>query len=113
MSFSSRFYFILYEVDGPLRLRFDRFTSKYTQQNNKLSLEEFIDLDDKLKYNTDEYSLFNILSEQQHLIRRRFYNKSDDMLQFRQQLSKFDFKNTQLVRPSFDTYFMRLAELAS
>ena len=100
-------------MDSPLRLRYDRFKNKYSQKQQNLKLEEFIDLDDKLKYNTDEYSLYNIVGEQQHLIKRRFYNKTDDLLEFRQELSKFDFKNSQLVRPHFDTYFMRLAELAS
>ena len=70
----------MYEVDGPLRLRFNRYSNKYAKGENGLTLDEFIDLDEKLKYNTDEYSLFNILSEQQQLIKRRFYNKSDDLL---------------------------------
>lgn len=80
--FSSRFYFILYEVDSPLRIRYDRYSNKYTG-SDKSSLEGFIEIDDGVKYNTDEYSLYNILGEQQHLIKRRFYNNSDDMLQFR------------------------------
>ena len=95
-----------------MKLRWNRFSLKY-QKQEALSLEQFIDLDDKIKFNSDEYSLHNILAEQNHLIKRRFYNKTDDLLEFRQSLSKFDFKNPQLVRPSFDTYFMRLAELAS
>ena len=79
----------------------------------RLTLESFIDLDDKIKFNTDEYSLYNTLSEQQHLVRRRFDNKTQDVLDFQNTLSKFDFRNPQIVRPTFDTYFMRLAELAS
>ena len=79
----------------------------------RLSLEDFIDLDDKIKFNTDEYSLYNTLSEQRHLVKRRFDNKTEDILDFQNTLSKFDFRNPQIVRPTFDTYFMRLAELAS
>ena len=60
---SSRFYFILYEVESPLRLRFERFSSKYTNQEQRLQLEEFIELDDKIKFNTEEYSLYNTISE--------------------------------------------------
>lgn len=107
---SSRFYFLLYEVESPLKYRYNRYERKYSQ---KLSLEQFIDLDDTIRYNADESSLYNTVNEQMHLIKRRFDNKTDDMLEFRQSLSKFDFKNPQLVRPSFDTYFMRMAELAS
>lgn len=107
---SSRFYFLLYEVESPLKYRYNRYERKYSQ---KLTLEQFIDLDDTIRYNADESSLYNTVNEQMHLIKRRFDNKTDDMLEFRQSLSKFDFKNPQLVRPSFDTYFMRMAELAS
>ena len=59
----------------------------------RLSLEDFIDLDDKIKFNTDEYSLYNTLSEQQHLVRRRFDNKTQDILDFQNTLSKYDFRN--------------------
>lgn len=108
----SRFYFILYEVESPLRLRYERYTQKYSTQSD-LTLEQFIDLDDKIKFNTDEYSLYQSVSEQSHLVRRRFYNKTEDILDFHTALSKFDFKDSQLVRPTFDTYFMRLAELSA
>ena len=110
--YSSRFYFILYEVESPLKLRFNRFGDKYTEQP-KLTLDQFLEVDEKIRYNKEETGLNNTLAEQNHLIKRRFYNTSDNMLEFRQQLSKFDFRNKQLVRPTFDTYFMRLAELAA
>lgn len=51
----SRFYFICYEVDAPMKLRHRRFLQKYKQQ--KLTLEEFVDFDDKIKFNNDEFSL--------------------------------------------------------
>lgn len=52
----SRFYFLCYEVDAPLKMRHQRFLQKYKSQ--KLSLEEFVDYDDKIKFNTEEFSLF-------------------------------------------------------
>ena len=76
-------------------------------------MDEFIDLDDKIKYESDQASLFNTISDQAHLIKKRFLNFSDNMLEFHQDLSKYDFNNKELVRPTFDTYFMRLAELAA
>ena len=113
--YSSRFYFLLYEVESPMRLRYERFARKYNSQptQQQRTLESFIDLDDKIRFNFDEFSMSNTVSEQQHLVRKKFFNKTDDMLEFRQELSKYEFKNSQLVRPSFDTYFMRLGELAS
>ena len=51
----SRFYFLCYEVDAPMKIRHQRFLNKYNQQ--KLTLEEFVDYDDKIKFNSDEYSL--------------------------------------------------------
>ena len=43
-------------------MRFDRFKAKY-QPHQATKLEEFIDLDDKIKFNTDEYSLYNTVSD--------------------------------------------------
>ena len=53
---SSRFYFVLYEVTSPLRLRYERFVEKYKMKKNS-SMDDFIDLDDKIMFNTEEYSL--------------------------------------------------------
>lgn len=47
------------------------------------------------------------------LIKRKFYNREETIKGFYKELSLFSFTNTQLVRPTFDTYFMRLAELAA
>lgn len=59
----SRFYFLLYEVESPIKFRYARFIRKYKDVKPVLTLTEFIDLDDKIRYNTDEYSLYNILAE--------------------------------------------------
>jgi dCMP deaminase len=72
-----------------------------------------VDVDDKIKFNSDEFSLFVTSEEKQHCIKRRFHNKTDDVQQFYSQLRNFQFNNPQLVRPSFDTYFMRLADIAA
>jgi len=49
----------------------------------------------------------------QSLITRRFYNRFNTKGEFYNELNLFKFDNKELVRPSFDTYFMRLAELAA
>jgi dCMP deaminase len=54
-------------------------------------------------------------SDEEHyqLIKRKFINKCDTIEEFRESLKPYEFDNRQLVRPSFDTYFMRLTELCA
>ena len=49
----------------------------------------------------------------QQLIKHRFYNRFPTITDFYKELSMYKFDNPELVRPTFDTYFMRLAELAA
>lgn len=109
---SSRFYFIAYEVDSPLKLRYDRFISKYNTQG-EMKLDAFVELDDKIKFNSEEYSLYAGKPEHLNFIRRKFMNNTDDIVEYHRHLRNFNFNDKQLVRPSFDTYFLRLAELAA
>ena len=109
---SSRFYFILYEVESPLKLRYQRFKTKYAPQKS-ITLEDFIELDDKIQFNTDEYALHNAISERSNTIARRFHNKTNKLIDFTNELKKFQFNNKELVRPNWDTYFMRLAEVSA
>ena len=55
-------------------------------------------------YKTDE--------KHQHFIKRRFHN-AGEIQDFYTTLDEFKFDNKDLVRPSWDTYFMKLAELAA
>lgn len=76
----SRFYFICYEVDAPLSIRHDRFTRKY-QSNANMALEKFVALDDKIRYGTtDEFNLYSSDPSHQHMIRRKFFNNTNDPL---------------------------------
>jgi len=45
----------LYEVDSPLKLRYGRFAEKYKV---KTSIEDFVELDDKIRFNTEEFHLY-------------------------------------------------------
>ncbi|CDW72449.1 deoxycytidylate deaminase [Stylonychia lemnae] len=105
------YYFILYECDAPVKQRYLRFKQKYNQQSS-MSLENFVDLDDNINFNKEEYSMYKTDEEHQHFIRRRFHN-SGDILDFYRTLDEFKFDNKDLVRPSWDTYFMKFAELAA
>ena len=46
-------------------------------------------------------------------IKRKFFNRGRDIKEFYKELDLFNFADKELVRPSFDTYFMRMAELAA
>jgi dCMP deaminase len=52
----SRFYFLCYEIDAPLKTRYERFCIKYSKQ--ELTLDQFVEVDDKIKFNTEEFSLY-------------------------------------------------------
>jgi dCMP deaminase len=41
----SRYYFILFEVDAPIKMRFNRFLEKYQHQDS-MTLDEFVSIDD-------------------------------------------------------------------
>ena len=45
--YRSRFYIVLYDVDAPISLRYNRFKEKY-QKIKEFSMEEFIALDDQV-----------------------------------------------------------------
>ena len=47
------------------------------------------------------------------MIKRRFYNRYSSKTEFFKELDSFKFDNSELVRPKFDTYFMKLTELAA
>lgn len=73
-------------MDGPLKLRFNRYITKY---KSKISLEEFVDLDDKIKFNTQEFQLYQNDPSHQHKIRRRFHNATDSIMDFHRTLRDF------------------------
>mmetsp|Transcript_15366 Transcript_15366/g.25980 ORF Transcript_15366/g.25980 Transcript_15366/m.25980 type:complete len:138 (+) Transcript_15366:415-828(+) len=50
----SRFYYITYEVDAPVMLRFRNFKQKYPQQSH-YSLEQFIQLDDLIRFEGTQF----------------------------------------------------------
>lgn len=64
----SRFYFLLYEVEAPIRIRYQRYQVKYSavktstsipESQSELSLEAFIDICDSIKYiSSEQQSLF-------------------------------------------------------
>ncbi|KAI9246950.1 cytidine deaminase-like protein [Phascolomyces articulosus] len=117
-------FFLLVSVEAPLSLRYQRFIERYVVLNvdhEKLSLEEFIQEDDMAMYNTakNEETLLNqsrsslplhrIISVSDVTITNIFRNKCD----FIASLDSIDLTNPERLRPSWDTYFMHLSDLAA
>lgn len=74
-------------------------------------LDEFVDLDDDISFNKSEYALYKS-DESQTPIKRRFLN-SGTLDEFHASLSSYQFDNKEMVRPSWDTYFMKLADVVA
>ncbi len=66
----------------------------------------------QINFNKQEYCLYK--NDEEHIVhvKRRFHN-SKTLDDFYEILSKENFSDKELVRPSWDTYFMKLAELAA
>ena len=60
----------------------DTSIEKQTQDGMKFTLEDFITLDEQIKYSTEESSLFNTVSDQSHLVKKKFLNLTDDKYAF-------------------------------
>lgn len=99
-SLEVRPFFLHLTVDAPLLESYER--AKKTSSD--LTLEAFIDDMEKRKYAKELTKVAN--SAKVHLV-----NKNGSNL--RSQLAKMDLMETARVRPSWDAYFMRLADLAA
>jgi dCMP deaminase len=51
-------------------------------------------------------------NDEKHLIKRRFHN-AGEIKDFHLSLDDFDFSSKEVVRPGWDTYFMKFADLAA
>ncbi|OLL23135.1 Deoxycytidylate deaminase [Neolecta irregularis DAH-3] len=103
--YSKRPFFLLVTVDGPVLLRYQRYKSKYS---NTISLENFLSLSDENLYKpkTGIAQLFH--SSPLHIL-----NTYSTIPSLRIHLDVLDLRLTTRLRPNWDTYFMKLAHLAS
>ena len=56
-------------------------------------------MDDKMRFDSENSSLYAVNPEHQRHIRRGFHNTDEDLEKFHLQLEKFNFNNKELVRP--------------
>ncbi|KZV76933.1 hypothetical protein PENSPDRAFT_645691 [Peniophora sp. CONT] len=106
-SFSIRPFFLLLSIDAPLRLRFER--------GPRRSLDAFINEHDELMHGsvldkkTTTCPLYSLREYVTLQIVNNFATKED----LHSHLDAINMLNTDRLRPSWDTYFMTLSELAS
>ena len=107
-SISSRHTFIMYEIEAPIMSRYKRFKEKYVE--DKISLEEFVTIDDSIKFETDYFSCKD--EERGGKVKRCFKNNNsiEDLMW---KILNYDFNNYEIIRPNWDHYFMRIAHVAS
>ncbi|KAF3021434.1 Deoxycytidine monophosphate (dCMP) deaminase [Neopestalotiopsis sp. 37M] len=102
---SRRPFFILFSVDAPLTVRWERHQSRSARPT---SLEEFVtDSDENL------YSPVNGAMTMMSRAAVRLLNTSSDLAHLYATLGKLDLTNPDRLRPSWDAYFMSLASLAA
>eukprot|EP00172_Hildenbrandia_rubra_P004564 Plantae.Rhodophyta-Hildenbrandia_rubra.ctg9445.p1 GENE.Plantae.Rhodophyta-Hildenbrandia_rubra.ctg9445~~Plantae.Rhodophyta-Hildenbrandia_rubra.ctg9445.p1 ORF type:complete len:338 (+),score=33.54 Plantae.Rhodophyta-Hildenbrandia_rubra.ctg9445:290-1303(+) len=94
-------YFLLIYVDAPIMVRFMR--------SSDASLEDFVAICDSMMCQK-RYPTLDRLRQESRL---RIVNDHQGIDAFHEHLQKLDLTNGQRYRPSWDSYFMSLARLAS
>jgi dCMP deaminase len=100
--------FMLIGVDGPVAKRFEHYKKKYSKA--KTSVQDFCKLDDKVNYGLENYP--SNVYECVYIADKVLLNCSEQE-DLHAQLRALDVLNPEHLRPNWDTYFIRLAELAS
>ncbi|KAG2221894.1 hypothetical protein INT45_012538 [Circinella minor] len=127
-------FFLLISIEAPLSMRYQRFIErfylfiffkdkKYENDHHVLSLEQFIQQDDIAMYNTASNKIASPQQQQQQslLPLHRIISVSDvtitniytNKCDFMTCLNSMDLINPERLRPSWDTYFMHLSDLAA
>lgn len=99
---SVRPFFLHVMCDAPTKTRFLRHQQKHPQHD--VTFEEFVELGEQ------SYSVFLHSSGHPTI---RVYNNANTTKDLYVQLSQLDMLNPLRLRPNWDTYFMRLADLAA
>ncbi|KAI9261205.1 cytidine deaminase-like protein [Helicostylum pulchrum] len=111
-------FFLLVSVEAPVTIRYERWKNRQFMTKDIISLEEFLILDDRAKFNISSQDkeesslrtpLYNIMVSSDLVIT----NSYRDMPSFYLALSRRDLTNMERLRPSWDTYFMQLSDLAA
>lgn len=103
--FQKRPFFLHVSVDAPIRLRYKRYNLK---QKKSITLEEFIEKSDDLLFSAE-----NPLIDINNQAKVKIINTSSSVQSLYVKLSDLQLLDESRLRPSWDAYFMKLAELAA
>ncbi len=100
-------FFLHISVDAPVLTRWQRYNLKLEEQNldHPIPIEEFVQLSDELLYN----GLATVI----HNSKVKLINKSNDLTELHKHLGDLNLLDNARLRPSWDLYFMQLADLAA
>ncbi|RLV94725.1 hypothetical protein JA1_001520 [Spathaspora sp. JA1] len=109
ISLDKRPFFLHISIDAPVGLRYQRYLLKAAPSNRpQLSLEEFVVKNDELLFQSD-----NRLIEINNQARVKIINTSASIRDLYIKLSELNLLDFSRLRPTWDSYFMRLADLAA
>lgn len=98
-------FFLHLSIDAPIHLRYQRFSSRIGE--SKISLEDFITRNDDLLFGKLQ------LIEINNQARVKIINTSTSIEKFYKKLLELNLLDFSRLRPTWDSYFMRLADLAA
>jgi len=100
--------FMLVGIDAPSLKRFGFYNMKYLKRKSPLS--SFLEVDDKINFGINGYpaQVYECMYSAQKIV-QNFGDKEE----LYKQLRALDVLNPEHLRPSWDTYFIRLAEMAA
>ncbi|CAG9324702.1 DCD1_1 [Blepharisma stoltei] len=106
--FRAKTNFILLGIDAPALKRFGFYNVKYIKRKSPLAA--FLEVDDKISYGLNGYPayVYECLYSADKIILNR-----GDKDELYNEIRALDILNPEHLRPSWDTYFMRLAEMAA
>ncbi|KAI8996996.1 deoxycytidylate deaminase [Pilobolus umbonatus] len=111
-------YFLLVSVEAPITMRYHRYKTRcHASKRKPMNLEEFLIDNDLTLYNAsiDNYNesrttpLYNMMVLSDIIITNSYPDKNV----FSKALDLRDLTNLERLRPSWDTYFMLLSDLAA
>ncbi|KAF9973469.1 Deoxycytidine monophosphate (dCMP) deaminase [Actinomortierella ambigua] len=125
-------FFLLLSVEAPMMVRFDRCVAKCRRLGlEEPTLRQFVEQTDQALYSTTTTTTSSSSATLQHQLQQQpasvisppykllsmcdlsILNPFDHLEPLRQTLAALDITNPDLLRPSWDSYFMHLADLAA
>ncbi|ORX91852.1 deoxycytidylate deaminase [Basidiobolus meristosporus CBS 931.73] len=115
--YRKRPFFLLVAVDAPLIVRYNRWLSRNSlENNNPAMLANFVFESDALMYHSKksyDSDMTIPVYKQAKLAELSILNPFDNVEELHKHLDSLDITNPDRLRPSWDTYFMLLSELAA